>query len=205
MRVIVWFKLTDLRLHDNPIVHRAVQLLKEKPHANAVCWLHFDPSQTSARSAFDNVKMNDRRAKFVLESVKDLRKSLENIGQRLFVSWGAESKLVFSALARGVDAQDESVLLLSDDIASEEKALVKSVVDKLPSNCRVTKVWQNSLLTLEQMPFDKQLSDMPDVFTPWNKKLQKVIHFVFVKYSIDGTNRKTLNRKIRCRLQPMDS
>ena len=91
-RTILWFR-NDLRLHDNAIVAAAVATVADKGHT-VVPIFCFDDRFMSARNVIDqhphtrkvaDPKMGRFRAKFLLESVNDLRSSLQALGSDLFV------------------------------------------------------------------------------------------------------------------------
>ncbi|KAL4421836.1 hypothetical protein ABPG77_001625, partial [Micractinium sp. CCAP 211/92] len=86
-RAIVWFRGTDLRLHDNVIVHEAARRVEAGQVSEVLPVFCFDPRFLSA-SAWGNPKTGPYRAQFLLESVADLKARLRAAGSDLLVALG---------------------------------------------------------------------------------------------------------------------
>jgi deoxyribodipyrimidine photo-lyase len=83
---IVWFKSTDLRLHDHEPLHRAH---RQQGIQRVLPVLILDPRLHGAgRTPFGFVKMSHRRARFLLESVQALRDALKARGSNLLIVVG---------------------------------------------------------------------------------------------------------------------
>src|ERR1022692_2599800 len=85
--ILVWFR-NDLRIHDNEILLEAVR------RADKVLPVYcFDPyyfkKNTSGESKTGNI-----RARFLLESVADLRKNLRNIKGELIIRIGNPAEIL---------------------------------------------------------------------------------------------------------------
>ena len=81
-RVIVWFR-QDLRLHDNESLIHAL-----KSGVEVVPIFIFDDRVFKGKTKFGFKKTDRHRAQFIIESVEDLRKSLEKFGSDLVVRVG---------------------------------------------------------------------------------------------------------------------
>jgi deoxyribodipyrimidine photo-lyase len=79
--ILVWFR-KDLRIHDNEILTEAVR--KGDLIIPVYC---FDPRHFEL-TPFNTSKTGIVRAKFLLESVADLRKSFQNVGGDLIIRVG---------------------------------------------------------------------------------------------------------------------
>jgi deoxyribodipyrimidine photo-lyase len=106
---IVWFKSTDLRLHDHEPLQRAHQ---QQGVQRVLPVLVLDPRLHGAgRTPFGFVKMSPRRAQFLLESVQALRDALKARGSNLLVVVGDPAvelpRLCASVGAKHVLAYDE--------------------------------------------------------------------------------------------------
>lgn len=125
--IYYWFRLGDLRLHDNPALDRAADLCI-KTESNLIPVFCFDPRLfgNSARSEFGSLKCGPRRAKFLIESVADLRKSLEKRGSKLLVSTKTP-ELFFSEILNGVESKNANKLVYQDEVCSEERTVAKTV------------------------------------------------------------------------------
>ena len=91
-RVIVWFR-QDLRLHDNEALAHAISNAEE-----ILPVFIFDPRVFEGTTRFGFHKTGPHRAKFIIESVRDLRQSLRSLGSDLYVRVGKpEDELVHLA------------------------------------------------------------------------------------------------------------
>jgi len=86
-RVILWLR-NDLRVHDNPVIHWAAQQAKNKQkYVDIVPVFCFDPRfYTKHVKTYDSRRCGPVRTKFDIESVLNLRSSLENLNSHLLVS-----------------------------------------------------------------------------------------------------------------------
>ena len=125
--VYYWFRLGDLRLHDNPALDRAADLCI-KTESNLVPVFCFDPRLfgDNARSEFGSMKCGPRRAKFVIESVDDLRKSLEKRGSKLLVS-NERPEIFFAEILNESNAKNPNKLVYQEEPCSEEQGVAKTV------------------------------------------------------------------------------
>ncbi len=92
----IWFVRNDLRLHDNPCLAR---IAAHKGDADVVPVYCFDPRQfgTTHRGS---AKTGPLRAKFLSESVVDLRRQLRSIGSDLLVGVGKPEELLPAFIMR---------------------------------------------------------------------------------------------------------
>jgi deoxyribodipyrimidine photo-lyase len=86
-RAIIWFRGTDLRVHDNVIVHDAVTRVQRQQVAEVLPVFCFDPHFFSA-TAWGSAKTGPHRAQFLLDSVADLKQQLRAIGSDLMICMG---------------------------------------------------------------------------------------------------------------------
>ena len=125
--IYYWFRLGDLRLHDNPALDRAADLCI-KTESNLVPVFCFDPRLfgDNARSEFGSMKCGPRRAKFVIESVDDLRHSLEKRGSKLLVS-NKKPEVFFAEILNDADSKNSNKLVYQEEPCSEEQTVAKTV------------------------------------------------------------------------------
>lgn len=164
-----WFRGTDLRLHDNPALDRAAKLCA-KTDSKLVPVYCFDPRifGDSARSEFGSLKCGPLRAKFVLESVADLRQSLESKGCKLIVACDRPEDLFGKILGDMKDCRTKVVY--QDEVCSEERAIEFKVKKQFGST---EAVWGSTLYDINDLPYDEDLMDLPDTFTPFRNKVEK--------------------------------
>uniref|UniRef100_A0A7C8ZDU8 Photolyase/cryptochrome alpha/beta domain-containing protein n=1 Tax=Opuntia streptacantha TaxID=393608 RepID=A0A7C8ZDU8_OPUST len=157
---IVWFR-NDLRVHDNECLTTA------NNESTSVLPLYcFDPRDYGkSSSGFD--KTGPYRASFLIQSVSDLRNSLQARGSDLVVRIGKpETVLVEIAKEIGADAVYAHREVSTEEVKSEErveKALKEEGVD-------VKYLWGSTLYHLDDLPF--KLEDMPTNYGGFRERVQ---------------------------------
>lgn len=122
---IAWFR-NDLRIHDNILLHEAKESVKQ---GNSVlCVYCFDPRHF-ARTPFQSVKCDRFRAKFLIESVANLRQNLRSIQSDLLVAYGKPEDIMPDLLLQLAAEQTTSAttVLVQAENAYEEKGVEKKV------------------------------------------------------------------------------
>jgi len=158
---IVWFK-TDLRLHDNETLIRAIE------ENDAIIPVYcFNPQDLN--------KLNDKRdgfgdfrLKFLLESIAELDENLRKLGSGLLFLIGNPleeiPKIAFKYGARKVYAKRE--------VATYEKQLDMQIEAELwKQKCLFEPYSTSTLYHATDLPF--ALKDIPDVFTNFRKRVEK--------------------------------
>eukprot|EP00753_Platysulcus_tardus_P021169 PLAT8651.2.p1 GENE.PLAT8651.2~~PLAT8651.2.p1 ORF type:complete len:555 (-),score=209.41 PLAT8651.2:124-1788(-) len=160
---IVWFKTTDLRLHDHAPLSTA-----HARHSAVEHVLCLDPRLFGTLpSGFP--KTGFHRARFMMQSINDLRKSLERAGRRLVVRYG-RPEVVLPALAAAVGA---SKVLAFTEFCSEEQAVESAVKRALAAeDVQLQTVWGNTLVAWRDLPWREDLPSMPNVFTSFRKAVE---------------------------------
>jgi deoxyribodipyrimidine photo-lyase len=172
--VFYWFRQGDMRLHDNPALARAAAICSQT-QSKLVPVFCFDPRiyGDQARSNVNgSIKCGPRRAKFALESVTDLRQSLEKKGSKLLVST-EKPELLFKKLLQnreGSRLNTPTKLVYQEEVCSEE-VFVANNVKKLFQSSEA--IWGSTMYELRDLPFQEGLIDMPDTFTPFRTKVEK--------------------------------
>ena len=162
-RTVLWFR-SDLRVHDNPLLAAAQQ--GDKEVLPVYC---FDPRQFGS-AQWGCAKTGALRARFMLESVADLRQSLRQLGSDLVVGVGKPEEL----LPRLLPGPGSSIVT-SEQVTSEELAVdraLRAALQLQSSTTRLQTVWSGTLYERNDLPFRDDLSDMPDVFTPYRNKVE---------------------------------
>ncbi|MEM9485748.1 MAG: DASH family cryptochrome [Cyanobacteria bacterium P01_F01_bin.116] len=174
MRILLWFR-NDLRLHDHEPLHRA---LEQK--AEIIPVYCFDPRQFG-QTSFGFPKTGSYRAQFLLESVTDLRKSLQSKGSDLIVRYGKpEVEVVAIAKSLQVDA-----VYWHEEVTSEELA-VDTALEKQLTQLKISYevYWGATLYHPDDLPFE--ISQLPKVFTSFRKKVEKTSS-VYAAFSTPAT------------------
>ena len=161
MKVIIWFH-NDLRLHDHEPLHDA---LTEGCEVFPVYC--FDPRQFG-QTAFGFPKTGKFRAQFLLESVADLRRSLQQRGCDLILRMGKPED-VLPALATEVQAQ---AVYWYEEVTTEETTVENTLADRLEAaGIHVQTFWGTTLYHPDALPFSVQ--KLPEVFTQFRKQVEK--------------------------------
>ena len=161
-RALIWFR-SDLRIHDQELL---VSALEEKPETiiPVYCFDERHFQQTS----FGFPKTGKYRAKFLLESVADLRKSLQKLGSNLIIKIGLPEKVITTiATQHQIDT-----VYFSEEVTAEEIKVEKRLINSLKKeNIKVNTCWQSTLFHPDNLPFGAD--DIPDLFTNFRKQVEK--------------------------------
>jgi len=159
-RAIVWFK-TDLRLHDNETLARAIEENDE-----VIPVFCFDEMQYK-NTSLDFKKTGVFRAQFIIECLQDLDTNLRKLGSGLIIVQGNPaieiSKLVEKFKVQKVYAKKEVAYEELQTQASVETALWKL-------HCNLETFSTSTLYHAKDLPF--ALKDIPEVFTGFRKKVE---------------------------------
>ncbi len=165
-RCVAWVRYGDLRTHDNPLFAPSDRGGEVVP-----CFI-FDPRE------FADGRMSARRAKFLIESVADLKAGLRTLGSDLVVGVGKPEELL-PQLVRPADGEAGdacTTLLMTEQCASQELAVERRTLRALQSAGSVRSVVSrpNALYDGDELRnlFGADLSAMPDVFTPFRQKVE---------------------------------
>lgn len=172
--VYYWFR-NDLRLHDHPAlttaVQRAIQL--QVPFIPVYC---FDPRYfgLNAHSEYygGSLKCSPRRAQFVLESVCDLQQQLIRAGSNLVVVTQQTPEDYFAASSSST-SNKKALLFYQDEVCREEKTIAKNVSQHF-DRPNVHAIWGSTLYELSDLPYYDKPESMPDTFTPFRNKVEKL-------------------------------
>ncbi|WP_026705113.1 DASH family cryptochrome [Flavobacterium soli] len=158
---IVWFK-TDLRLHDNET------LLKAIAQSNSIITVYCFDEAHFGTTEYGFKKTGSYRTQFLLESLKDLDKSLRALGSGLLILKGKPE----IEIPKMVQQFKVSKVFAKREVAFEEKqteSLVQTTLFKL--KCEFETISTSTLYHAEDLPFS--IKDIPDVFTNFRKKTEK--------------------------------
>jgi deoxyribodipyrimidine photo-lyase len=159
--IVVWFK-TDLRLHDNETLVKAIAQGDSIIPVYCFDEAHFNNSEYGFQ------KTGSFRAQFLLESLIDLDSNLRELGSGLLILKGNPEveipKIVSQYKANKVVAKRE--------VAFEERQTESKVQEALfKVKCEFQTFSTSTLYHAEDLPFS--IKDIPDVFTNFRKKTEK--------------------------------
>ena len=156
---VVWLR-DELRVHDNALLAEAAK--RGAPVLPVFC---LDPRvfDASAKSDLGSAqKTGARRAKFVLESLEDLRGSLKDLGSGLVVRRGSPQQVLADICAEIGDG----VTILSSEAACSEEQRDEAAVAEI---AQLTKVWDGTLYHRDDLAY----VPFKDQFTSWRTSVEK--------------------------------
>ena len=161
IRSIVWFT-TDLRLHDNETLIKAIQQSDEVIPVYCIDEQHFQTSQ------FGLKKIGHFNAQFLLESLHNLNENLQALGSGLMLVKGRPEVEIFT-LAEKYKAQK---VFTKQQIGYEELVTQSKVEMELKKiNATLETFETHTLYHPDDLPFTA--TAIPDVFTDFRKKVEK--------------------------------
>jgi deoxyribodipyrimidine photo-lyase len=143
-------------------MYRALQL--QKSVIPVYC---FDVRQFG-KTSFGFLKTGSFRAKFLRESVADLRRSLQQLGSDLIVRQGLPEQIVPELAAQlGVTS-----VYFHSEVTAEELKVETSLEKALKAlSIKVEKFWGATLYHPDNLPFS--ISEIPELFTSFRKEVEK--------------------------------
>ena len=191
-RFIVWFREGNMRVHDNAALHAAASYSGAK-EVIPVCVL--DTRQFEA-SEWGSPKMGSLRAKFLIETIGELRSNLKKLGSNLLVGIGSPEELIPLLVKRDASASEEvervtgkslpwseieraTTLLFETQTTPAMADVSQLVLDAMPNQVSWQHFWGGTLFNRESLPFKSDLSDVPDVFEDYKKAIGGISWEVF--------------------------
>lgn len=159
--ILVWFR-NDLRVEDNEVLTEAVT--KGDAILPVYC---FDPFYYRT-TVFSTQKTGNFRARFINESVADLRQSLQNLGGDLLIRLG-DPAIIIPELAQQYQISE---VYHHREVAFEEteiSAKVEAALWKMKINLK--HFIGHTLHNKEDLPFP--IKDIPDAFSVFRKKVER--------------------------------
>lgn len=159
--ILVWFR-NDLRIHDNEILLEALR--KADKILPVYC---FDPFYFKQNPS-GNSKTGNIRARFLVESVADLRKNLQSIGGELIVRMGNPAEI----LPQLAEEYQVNEVYHHREVAYEETEIseqVEAALWKIRLNLK--HFIGHTLYHKEDLPFP--IKDIPDSFAVFKKKAER--------------------------------
>ncbi|MEN8444590.1 MAG: DASH family cryptochrome, partial [Cyanobacteria bacterium J06555_13] len=161
MRILLWLR-NDLRLHDHEPLHRALE-----NKADIIPLYCFDPRHFG-ETPFGFPKTGAYRAQFLLETVADLRQSLQSKGCDLVIRQGKPEEEI-PALVKALNVDS---VYWHEEVTSEETNVEKAVEQALSELKTASEVyWGATLFHPDDLPFE--IEKLPEVFTQFRKAAEK--------------------------------
>ncbi len=163
-KIIYWFR-NDLRLHDQPI-------FKELENRKDILLLPifcFD-ERWFVKHKLGFPKTGSIRAKFLIESVNNLKNNLRQIGSDLLITSGKTEERIYEIHSK----------FNADEIYAEKEYTSEEIFveDELKKRLNIPVYFHESktLLRTNQLPFS--ISNLPDIFTNFRKKVEPLLYVV---------------------------
>lgn len=165
-RAVIWFR-QDLRLHDNEALAEAMKRADEIVFAYI-----FDERVFKGKTQwFGFPKTGKFRAKFVIEAIEDLRKSIRARGTDLIIRIGKPEE----EIAKIVEETKASWVFCNRERTSEEAEVQDALERKLWSQGQEMIYTRGKMLYYTQdLPFPVNFT--PDTFTQFRKEVEKVVN-----------------------------
>ncbi|CDN14644.1 Cryptochrome [Richelia intracellularis] len=159
-RVLIWYR-HDLRIHDHEPMYEALQA-----KALVIPFYCFD-TREFGQTSFGFPKTGNFRAKFLLESVADLRTSLQNLGSDLVIRQGAPEEIIpFLVKELQIDA-----VYFQGEVTSEELTVEIALETALSSlKVPIHSFWSATLYHPDNLPCD--VVQIPELFTKFRKQVE---------------------------------
>lgn len=160
-RILIWYR-NDLRVHDLRALDEAVQ-----QKAEIIPVYCFD-DRNFGKTSFGFPKTGNYRAQFLIESVADLRASLQKLGSNLVVRRGLPEQIIL-AIAEQLKIDQ---VCYSQDVTAEEQQVEQKLKQALSAkNIQINSYWQTTLYLPQDLPFDIQQT--PELYTNFRKQVEK--------------------------------
>jgi deoxyribodipyrimidine photo-lyase len=161
MRVLIWYR-NDLRVHDHEAIYQA-----HREQLQIIPIYCFDQRQFS-QTSYGFPKTDNFRAKFLLESVANLRQSLQALGSDLILRVGYPEKIIPELVEKLNIAQ----VYYHQEATSEEIAVEKSLTRALASlKVEIKTFWTATLYHPDDLPF--ALTQLPELFTNFRQQVEQ--------------------------------
>ncbi|TBM98513.1 DASH family cryptochrome [Hyunsoonleella flava] len=157
---LVWFR-NDLRVNDNTVLNEAA-----KQHKHIIAVYCFDPRHFQVDS-FGFKKTGKFRAKFLIETVNDLKQNLKDLNIELFL-FRKKPEHVISKL---IEQFNINSIYLQKEWTSEEVKVLEVVKDNSPEGISFYEYYNQFLFHPDDV--DMSFEDIPQVFTNFRKKVEK--------------------------------
>jgi len=161
---ILWFR-QDLRLHDNEALTEALQLCE-----NIIPVYVFDERLYGKTARYGFKKTGLYRAKFIWESVQNLKKNLQKAGSDLVIRWGKPEEEIFH-IANQVKS---NWVLCNRERTREEVEVQDALEENLWAIGQELRYYRGKMLYYTgDLPFP--VPQTPDVFTQYRKEVEKIV------------------------------
>lgn len=162
-RAIVWFR-HDLRLHDNEALTTAIRMADEV----APVYI-FDERVFMGETRFGFPKTGKFRAKFILESVDDLRRNMKLLGGELLIRIG-RPETILAEMAQQIKAS----WVICNRERTQEEVLVQDGLEQKLWGIGVELLYTRGKMLYHTQDLPMPVQHTPDVFTQFRKENEHI-------------------------------
>ncbi len=157
---LVWFR-NNLRVNDNVVLNKAIM-----QHKHLIAAYCFDPRHFEV-DTFGFKKTKKFRAKFLIEAIQDLKKSLNDINIELFIYQNKPEHTIPNL----VKQFNINSIYLQKEWTNEEVQVLERVKSNSPENTSFHECYDQFLFHPEDV--DISFNEIPQIFTNFRKKVEK--------------------------------
>ncbi len=161
-KALIWFR-NNLRILDNNILNKALQSNK-----NIIAYYNFD-STFFKRDRWGFNKTEKFRAKFLIETIENLKKSLKTLNISLIIDQCSSSKGLIDVIKKyGINS-----LYYQKEWTDEEQKVEQNLINELPHGFNLKSYYDQFLYHPEDIMIKPK--EIPDVFSNFRKRIEKKI------------------------------
>ena len=161
-KALIWFR-NNLRILDNNILNKALQSNK-----NIIAYYNFD-STFFKRDRWGFNKTEKFRAKFLIETIENLKKSLKTLNISLIIDQSSSSKGLIDVIKKyGINS-----LYYQKEWTDEEQKVEQNLINELPHGFNLKSYYDQFLYHPEDIMIKPK--EIPDVFSNFRKRIEKKI------------------------------
>ncbi|MBZ9728869.1 DASH family cryptochrome [Salegentibacter sp. JZCK2] len=157
---LVWFQ-NNLRSEDNLPLSKACE-----EHEQVIGIYFFDPRKFEL-TEFGFKKIGKFRAKFLIESITELKENLAALNIPLFIHYEKPE----NRLPEFLQQHSISTIYLQEEWTSEEQSLISRVKNAVSENIQFKTYYDQFLFHPEDIPYS-DFNEIPKVFTNFRKKIE---------------------------------
>jgi deoxyribodipyrimidine photo-lyase len=157
---LIWFR-NDLRVHDNIALEQAM-----KNGNNVMAVYCFDPRHFEM-TEYGFKKTEKYRAKFLIETITDLKQSLSKLNINLLTFYNKPESVIHQL----VDAYEIDEIYLQKEWTQEEVVVVDILKERLQSKIPVFSFYDQFLYHPEDI--NMEVSAIPKVFSDFRRSIEK--------------------------------
>jgi len=162
-RAIVWFR-QDLRLHDNEALATALRMADE-----VIPIYIFDERVFLGETRFGFPKTGKHRARFILESVSELRENIQKLGGKLLIRIGRPERIL-AEMAQEIKAS----WVICNRERTQEEVWVQDGLEQKLWGIGVELLYTRGKMLYHTQDLPVPVHHTPDVFTQFRKETEHI-------------------------------